>query len=77
MLYEEESLKELEEKIWGAFSEAIFLEDLARKLGAEIVDVWETILHMEEEGLVSFYNWQYKTVIYKKGSEEPCPENSN
>ena len=77
MVYEEELLKELEKRIWGSFSEAIFLEDLARKLGAEIVDVWEIILHMEEEGLLSFYNWQYKTVIYKKGREEPCPENSN
>ncbi len=54
MLYEEESLKELEEKVWVPFSEAIFLEDLACKLGAEIVDVWENRLIWKKEGLISF-----------------------
>jgi len=69
--------EELEKKVWDSFSEAIFLKDLAQKLNVEIADVWEVILHMEEEGLVSFYNWQRKTVIYKKGREEPCLKNSN
>ena len=74
---EEKSLKELEKRVWDSFSEAIFLRDLAQRLEMEITDVWEAILHMEEEGLISFYNWQCKTVIYKKGREEPCLKNSS
>lgn len=74
---EEKPDVELKRKVWSSFSKVIFLEDLARKLEVEIADIWEIILHMEEEGLVSFYNWQNKTVIYKKGREEPCLKNSN
>ncbi|MCX7950204.1 MAG: hypothetical protein N2509_08850 [Treponemataceae bacterium] len=58
--------KDLKEKIFGAFREAVFLSDLAERAGVDIVEAWKVVLELEKEGRVSYFSWQRRTAIVKK-----------
>lgn len=61
-----EEAKDLKEKILQAFREAIFLSDLAERVGVDIVEVWKGVLELEKEGHISYFSWHGKTAIVKR-----------
>ncbi len=54
------------ERVYHAFDEVIFLEDLVARVGLPLPVVWDIILSLEKEGKLTYFAWYGKTVIFKR-----------
>lgn len=55
------------ERVYEAFGEIIFLQDLVDRVLLPLPVVWDAVLSLEKEGKITYFSWQGKTVIIKRG----------
>ncbi|MEN3202807.1 MAG: hypothetical protein ABDK87_03625 [Atribacterota bacterium] len=54
------------ERVYKAFDEVIFLQDLVDRVLLPLPVVWDAVLSLEKEGKITYFSWQRKTVIIKR-----------
>lgn len=54
------------ERVYEAFGEIIFLQDLVDRVLLPLPVVWDAVLSLEKEGKITYFSWQGKTVIIKR-----------
>lgn len=61
-----EEIVNSKERVYEAFGEIIFLQDLVDRVLLPLPVVWDAVLSLEKEGKITYFSWQGKTVIIKR-----------